>query len=165
MKKIAYTLLIIAAGFSSCKPDVKGELGDPSDKVAGLNGKWEVASFVQQDPNNPIREERDLSEFYVVAGETPTRITFNKEDRTYAVEAGPGKNYFSTGGTWAFDNDQFPTYLYLYNATDTIQTLLGSIVTERNSQLEIELENYCTDAEGVKTTSAIYRFTFNRVNE
>jgi hypothetical protein len=31
--------------------------------------------------------------------------------------------------------------------------------------LNIELENYCTDADGVKTTTAIYRFTFNRVNQ
>lgn len=164
MKKILYSIILAATMLSSCKPDVKGELGDPADKIAGINGQWEVSAFVQQDPNNPIREERDLSEFYVVPGETPTKLTFNKEDRTYAVVPGPGKNYFGTGGTWAFDNEQFPTYLFLYNDTDTIQTLLGSIVTERDNFLNIELENACTDAEGVETVTAVYRFTFSRVN-
>ncbi len=165
MKNHIYSILAITVALSSCKPELEGELGDPSDKVAGLNGNWEVSSFEQQDPNNPIREERDLTEFYVVPGETPTRLNFNRDDKTYTVQAGPGKNYFGTGGTWAFDNDKFPTYLFLYNSTDTIETLLGSVVTERDNLLEIELENSCTDAEGVKTISAIYRFTFNRVNE
>jgi Domain of unknown function (DUF5004) len=165
MKKIIFIAAIASAVLSSCKPEVKGEQGDAFDKVKGLSGKWEIATFMQQDPNNPIREERDLSDFYVVAGETPTRLNFNKDDKTYTVEAGPGKNYFGAGGAWAFDNDEYPTYLYLYNATDTIETLLGSVVRESDQKLDIELENFCTDADGVKTTTSIYKFSFNRVTE
>lgn len=148
----------------ACKPELKGELGVSADKVEGLNGTWEVATFSQQDPNNPIREERDLSEFYVVAGETPTRLSFDKTNRTYTVQAGPGKNFFGDGGSWGFDNDEYPTYLMLYTPTDTIQTLLGSVVRPSDSNLSIQLESDCVDASGNRTVTSIYKFSFNRVN-
>jgi hypothetical protein len=100
MKKIFILTAGIALALWTCKPDTKGELGEPANKLDGMAGSWEIVSFKQQDPNNPIREERDLSEFYLVDGQTPYRLTFNKDSMTYAVAAGPGKNYFGTGGRW-----------------------------------------------------------------
>ena len=166
MKHIPSFILSTAACvlLIACKPDLKGELGTPSDKVEGINGTWEIATFSQQDPNNPIREERDLSEFYVIPGETPTQLTFDKTNRTYTVQAGAGKNFFGDGGSWGFDNDEYPTYLMLYTPTDTIQTLLGSVVRPTDTQLRIQLENACVDAAGIKTVTSIYKFSFNRVN-
>ena len=164
MKKIFILTAGIALALWTCKPDTKGELGEPANKLDGMAGSWEIVSFKQQDPNNPIREERDLSEFYLVDGQTPYRLTFNNDSMTYAVAAGPGKNYFGTGGRWAFDNADYPTYLYLYTATDTLETLLGSVVRPSDSQLNIQLENYCEAADGSRTTTAIYTFTFNRLN-
>jgi hypothetical protein len=164
MKKIFILVTAIAMTVAACKPELKGELGDPANKLEGMAGTWEITSFKQQDPNNPIREERDLSEFYLVDGLTPYHLSFNKDSMTYSVAAGPGKNYFGTGGHWAFDNPNYPTYLYLYTATDTLQTLLGSVVRPSDSQLNIQLENYCEAADGSRTTTAIYTFTFNRLN-
>ena len=165
MKKILIAISGLALLVHSCKPDLKGELGDPSDKIAGMEGTWEISSFKQQDPNNPIKEERDLSDFYLVVGETPYRLTFQKEGRIYTVEPGPGKNFFGNGGTWGFDNEQFPTYLFLYNTTDTLQLLLGSVVRETDNTLGIDLEKNCYDAAtGESTPLAIYKFNFNRVN-
>lgn len=164
MKKILLLAMSISLSLWACKPDTKGELGEESNKIEGITGTWEIVSFKQQDPNNPIREERDLSEFYVVPGETPYRLTFDKATMTYEVAAGPGKNYFGTGGKWAFDNDAYPTYLYLYTPTDTLETLLGSVVRPSDSQLNIQLENYCEASDGSRTTTAIYTFTFNRLN-
>jgi hypothetical protein len=164
MKKI----FILAAGISlllwACKPELKGELGEPANKLEGMSGTWEITSFKQQDPNNPIREERDLSEFYIVDGQTPYRLTFNKDSMSYSVASGPGKNYFGTGGKWAFDNNEYPTYLYLYTPTDTLETLLGAVVRPSDAQLNIQLENYCEAADGSRTTTSIYTFTFNRLN-
>ncbi|MBX7051863.1 MAG: DUF5004 domain-containing protein [Flavobacteriales bacterium] len=165
MKKILFGISFVALMMNSCKPELKGELGDPSDKLAGMQGTWQISSFVQQDPNNPIKEERDLSDFYIIPGETPYQLTFVKEDRTYTVQPGPGKNYFGTGGTWAFDNEQFPTYLYLYNSSDTLELLLGDVVRESDNSLSIELEKNCYDAAtGTSTPLAIYKFNFNRIN-
>ncbi|MFN9959074.1 MAG: hypothetical protein ACK55I_38775, partial [bacterium] len=103
MKKILLLSSVFALALSACKPEIKGELGQPSNKLDGMIGTWEITSFKQQDPNNPIREERDLSEFYVVDGQTPTRIIFKDDSMNYAVEPGPGKNYFGSGGHWGFD--------------------------------------------------------------
>lgn len=166
MKKIFITSTFIGLLLFGCKPEPTGTLGDPADKIAGMNSKWELTSFIQQDPNNPIKEERDLSEFYIVDGQTPYRLQFNKEGNTYTIETGPGRNYFGPGGTWGFDNPQFPSYLYLYSATDTVQTTLGSVIHDYDNTLNIELENYCEDATtGERTTSAIYKFSFNRISQ
>jgi hypothetical protein len=164
MKKTLLLTMGIALSLWACKPDTKGELGEESNKIEGITGTWEIVSFKQQDPNNPIREERDLSEFYIVPGQTPYRLTFDKATMTYGVTAGPGKNYFGTGGRWAFDNNEYPTYLYLYTPTDTLETLLGSVVRPSDNQLNIQLENYCEASDGSRTTTAIYTFTFNRLN-
>jgi hypothetical protein len=166
MKKISIAIVGLAFLLQSCKPDLKGSQGDPSNKLEGMNGVWEMSTFIQQDPNNPIKEERDLSEFYIVDGETPYHLEFSKNDKTYSVTPGPGKNYFGTGGTWAFDNDDFPTYLYLYNPTDTLELTLGSVVRPTDNVLSIELESSCVSlTTGQKTVTSIYRFNFNRVSQ
>ena len=85
MKKIFILTAGIALALWTCKPDTKGELGEPANKLDGMSGTWEIASFKQQDPNNPIREERDLSEFYIVDGETPYRLTFDKAAMTTSI--------------------------------------------------------------------------------
>lgn len=177
MKRIFILSAVIVLALSACKPEIKGELGEPANKLEGMSGTWEIVSFIQQDPNNPIREERDLSEFYVVDGQTPYRLTFNKDSMTYSVAPGPGKNYFGTGGKWRFDNNEFPTFLFLGPATippdnshdgmlntGEKKLLLGGVVRPSDNTLSIQLENYCEAEDGSRTTTAIYTFTFNRLN-
>ena len=50
--KLQYLLLpalALALVVTGCKREITGELGDPIDKRAGFLGKWELASFTQQD--------------------------------------------------------------------------------------------------------------------
>jgi hypothetical protein len=163
-KKIVIATFALATLLYSCKPELKGSLGDPADKIEGMEGNWELSSFIQQDPNNPIKEERDLSEFYVIDGQTPYNLRFTT-GKTYEVITGPGRNYFGTGGTWAFDNDEFPTTLFLYSPADTLELELGNVVRPTDNTLGMELTSYCEDAvTGERTTTAVYKFIFNRVN-
>lgn len=163
-KKIVIASLAIAALLHSCKPELKGSLGEPADKIEGMEGNWELSSFIQQDPNNPIKEERDLSEFYVVDGQTPYTLNFST-DKSYQVIEGPGRNYFGTGGTWAFDNDEFPTMLFLYSPADTLELELGNVVRPSDTKLGMELTSFCEDGvTGERTTTAVYKFIFTRVN-
>ena len=163
-KKIIYSLFITTMVLNACKPDIKGELGAAESKVDGMVGTWEVSSFIQQDPNNPIQEERDLSEFYVIPGETPLQITFAKADSAYSVQPGPGRNYFGVQGKWWLDNPNFPTMLYLIEAGDTIVNALplGNVVRPSDNRLSIELESACSSAGGDRTVTSIYKFTFTR---
>ena len=157
-------MLITAMVLNACKPELTGELGNAESKIDGMVGTWEVISFIQQDPNNPIQEERDLTEFYVVPGETPLRITFSKTDSAYVVQPGPGRNYFGSQGKWWLDNPNFPTYLYLQEANDsTVNELpLGSVVRPTDNRLSIDLESACSSTSGERTITSIYKFTFTR---
>jgi hypothetical protein len=164
MKKTIIVISFIAIAIASCKPEVKGELGEVPSKMEGIRGTWEVSGFKQQDPNNAIREERDLSEFYVVDGLTPYRLKFNTDSMTFSVTPGPGKNFFGAGGSWAFDNNEYPTKMFLYTPADTIEALLGSAVRPSDNKLEIQFESSCTQADGSKLITSVYTLIFNRAN-
>lgn len=154
--------ILIAAVLHSCKPDLKGELGTPSDKVAGMSGVWKVSRFSQVDLNNPIQEERELTEFYVVEGEDVLTIEFNKDDRSYQVTPGAGRNYFGTSGTWAFDNETAPSALILTSESETLELPLGSMVREFDQTFEIEIPRFCDDGAGNIQATVIYKFQFTR---
>jgi hypothetical protein len=160
--KIYALLLLVIVVVSSCKPDLKGELGDPSNKVAGMAGTWKVSQFSQIDLNNPVQEERDLTEFYVVEGQDVLTIEFKEEGRTYTVTPGAGRNFFGTGGTWAFDNDAAPSTLILTGDVETLELPLGAMVREFDNNFSIEIPRFCEDASGNRTNTVIYKFQFTR---
>jgi hypothetical protein len=164
-KKLNIAAVLLAGamvfGLNSCKPETKGELGTAFDKVAGMDGTWKISKFSQVDLNNPIREERDLSDFYIVDGQEALELTFNKEDRTYTVVPGPGINFFGESGTWGFDNDAAPSNLYLYG-TDTLEFNLGAMVREFDNNLVIQLPRFCDDGAGNRLETVIYKFEFAR---
>ncbi|HEY8404975.1 MAG TPA: DUF5004 domain-containing protein [Flavobacteriales bacterium] len=162
MKKIYY--IAIALLIASCKPEIKGELGEPFNKMEAMNGMWELSAFMQRDENNPIKEVRDMSEFYIVPGEVSTRFQFNSDDMTYTVVPGPGRNFFGNSGTWHFDNSEAPSYIILENETDTFEVKLGSSPRSYTSYLTLELPRYCVDNSGNSTPTVTYIFTINRIN-
>lgn len=163
LKAIAI-VLIAAATFSACKEKIEGELGEPFDKVAGLNGTWELTSFIQKDLNNPIKEERDLSEFYIQEGITPLQITFNSDDRSYETAAEVGRNYFGEGGTWGYDDDQYPSSIFLFGESDTLLFDLGRMVRIFDNTLSVELPRGCSLGSASAIETVVYKFEFTRVN-
>ncbi|MEO0404290.1 MAG: DUF5004 domain-containing protein [Bacteroidota bacterium] len=166
MKKFNISILILGLALivSSCKPEVEGELGEPFDKVAGMSGTWEISAFLQKDLNNPIKEERDLSQVYVNGVDQPLRLTFDAATRTYSVDITTGRNFFGTDGTWSFDNDQFPSSLLLDNGVETLEFGLGSVVRPFDNALSIELDKACISSGGDVTETVVYIFNFNRIN-
>lgn len=164
-KKIYNSVLAVLAAtliFVSCKPETKGELGEPFDKVEGLSGTWQVTKFSQIDLNNPIQEERDLSEFFIVPGEDATTISFTKDTRQFTVVPGPGRNYFGLEGTWSFDNDDAPSFLNLISETDSSTFTLGSMVRSFDNTLVLQLKRSCDDGAGNVTDLVIYKFELAR---
>lgn len=161
MKTYSIAVLAIALmlGVSSCKPEPEGELGQPFDKVAGMIGTWELASFTQQDLNNPIQETRDLSYLYQEGASSPFQLLFNT-DGTYAVDISQGKNYFGEGGDWTFDDLDVPSILILDTGSETLNFDLASVVRTFDQSMQIEIRKGCSDVETV-----IYAFSFNRVSQ
>lgn len=152
-------LLSVLAVMAGCKERIEGELGTPFDKVAGMSGDWELAAFTQTDLNNPVQETRDLSHFYTEGATTPLTLTFDAEG-SYAVAVEQGKNYFGEGGTWSFDDINYPTYLVLDTGSDTLEFNLGAVVRPFDQQMSIEIRKGCQSTETV-----IYSFDFNRKSE
>jgi len=153
-------LLFAIALIGGCKPEIKGELGEPTDKVKGLDGTWELDQFIQQDPNNPVLEERDMSEFYIVEGITPLRLIMNLSDRTYTVEQSIGKNFFGTSGTWELDDNFAPSNITLFGDEDTLTVDLGAMVLPTSSNLNLQYVRACADG----FRNVIYKFNFKRVD-
>ena len=47
--------LLLILGLVGCKQEITVELGEPIDKRSGFLGIWELATFTQQDLNNPLK--------------------------------------------------------------------------------------------------------------
>jgi hypothetical protein len=154
-------LLLSASIIGGCREKIEGDLGGPYDKVKGMEGTWELTRFSQIDLNNPVLEERDLSEFFLVEGVTPLRLTFNGSDNSYSVQITEGKNYFGDGGTWSFDDPQYPSYLLLNDGLKEIEFELGRVVREFDTTLELDLRRGC-GSDGTLTETVIYHFEFLR---
>jgi hypothetical protein len=164
MKTLKYSLTcLIACGmiFTGCKKKIEGELGTPTDKVRGLDGSWELIEFIQVDLNNPVKEERDLTEFYLQEGVEPFTINFTAEDQSYDVDIETGRNYFGESGTWSYDDNTYPSFIYLDSGMESIEMQLGSMVDQYDNTLNIELKRDCIEGEDI-TETVIYRFTFTR---
>jgi len=153
---MAIALFALAAAVG-CKPEISGELGEPFDKVEGMTGTWVLTSFTQQDLNSPVKEVRDLSHFYIDGITTPLQLTFDGNG-TYDVALELGKNYFGQGGTWSFDDPDYPSYLELYSS-DTLVYNLGGMIRPFDNELNIEFRRDCSG-----TTTVVYTFSFNRQN-
>ncbi|MFN8862810.1 MAG: DUF5004 domain-containing protein [Flavobacteriales bacterium] len=153
----AASAAILMAG---CKPDMKGELGEITDKVKGLNGTWELEQFIQQDPNNPILEERDLSQFYVREGVEPMRMEISTADRSFTVTQTIGKRFFGNSGTWELDDNIAPSYLTLYGDVDTLRVDLARMVLPASPTMGLVYVRECSDG----FRNAIYKFNFKRID-
>lgn len=153
---LAFSLALLAG----CKPEPTGELGTPSDKVAGMGGTWQLTSFRQQDPNNPILEERDMSQFYIVEGVTPMQLTLDVATRTYTVAITQGKNFFGDSGTWELDDEVAPSNITLMNANDTITMNLGNMVMPSTNTFGLEYHRVCSSDQ---FKNVIYKFNFTRL--
>ena len=150
-----------AALICSCKPEIKGELGETSNKEVGMSGTWELSQFTVQDPNSPILEERDLSGWYIMDGVQPMRITLDASTHDYSVEIIQGKNFLGDSGKWHLDDIYAPSTLFLETTTDTIEVSMGAMVNENSSNMKLNIDRTC-NSTGFK--NVIYKFNFNRVN-
>jgi len=157
--KIFFMIALVAGLFVGCKPETIGELGEPSDKLEGMGGTWELTSFIQQDPNNPILEERNLSEYYLVPGVEPMRIILDVPTQTYTVTVTEGKNFFGTSGTWSLDDNLAPSTITLVNSSDTLELFLGNMVLPTSNNMGLQYHRVCSD--GFK--NVIYKFNFQRI--
>lgn len=141
----------------SCEKKVY-EIGEPVSKLEGINGSWSITGVTQIDEASPLKDEMDLSQYFIVPGEVALILSFNSADLTYEVIPGTGKNPFGDGGDWRFDDPAYPSTVNLYsNAGDTISMGLGQTIRPTDETLFLNQQKSC---EGSPVTT--YQYIFDR---
>lgn len=144
-----------------CAKEETPVLDPPFDKVEGLDGTWEVSSAAIIDEQSVLKDEIDLSDFYTSDPSNLMSLIFKSADFTYSVVEGEGINYFGNGGTWEYDDPNFPAYIYLYtqvdSVADTIVMQMGTTVNEFINNVDLKFPRECNG-----TVVSAYRFGFQR---
>jgi hypothetical protein len=153
-------LATIGMVFNGCVEERK-EIGEPFDKVEGISGTWIVSDAAVIDEQSVLKDEIDITDFYTSDPGNVMELIFDGVTMTYQVTPGEGINFFGTGGTWEYDDPNFPEFLYLYTQVemedDTIVLQMGTTVNEFSSSMDIKYPRYC----GENNVSS-YRYTFLR---
>lgn len=147
----------------ACKDPIKGELGQPLNKIDGIHGAWELVGIIQTDEKAPNKRQLDLSDYY-----DAFVLNFDKNDFSFYLDSTlmtSGNNFFGTSGTWSFYNSQFSEYDLIYPdgiriispLSDTIDFNLVNPIREYDATLNLKLYREC---EGEQTLS--YQFIFDR---
>ena len=167
MKKSKYILLSsIFLGlllFGNCTKKTY-TLDDPVSKIEGLNGSWTLYSVVQVDEISLSKDERDISSFYIGDGTVEVlEVTFKSSDKTFEIVLGDiGRNYLPTSGTWSFDDNNFPQFIYLEEDNGTVTTLkLQGPTRPQDQKLKFSFQRSCTIL-GEEKEYVGYRYEFNR---
>ena len=160
--------LLLSMGWTGCKPELQGELGEPFPKFEGMIGVWQLGSLSQQDLQSPLKEVRDVSSLYIDGIVTPLLLSLN-EDQSYQVAIEKGRNYFGNMGTWSLDDPDYPTQLILNTQdesgmpSDTLAYDLGAVVRPHDNLLDIVYTRRCSSLPLGKEDYVEYTFSFNRL--
>ena len=155
-------LILTAVAVSNCKKTYT--LDPPASKIDGINGSWILYSVVQVDQTDLAKAERNISEFYLGDGSSAVmEITFNSSDFTFEVQLGDiGRNFLPSSGTWEFDDDNFPQFIYLTDDEGNVTELeMQGPTRPQDQQLKYSFNRSCT-IEDELIQYVGYRYEFNR---
>lgn len=164
LNKSALLLLCLGLCLSACQPDDIPPIGEPLSQVRGINGKWRLTNVVQVDELKTGSGNRlDVSD--VLLGAQPAVIEFNSNDFKFEVTPGSSKIYFPISGTWAFDDNDFPTVINLtvHNAAYPLQMFSPVREFVDNTMRVKYIRPFCpgVSVDG-KTGAVSYIYTFER---
>lgn len=151
MKNLTLYLALVIVTFSACKDDPK--LYPESSKLEGINATWILTKVSQIDPSN---KEDLLDVSFVFTEANPVEMTINSTDFTYQFKNG-NPLYMGNAGTWAFDDNNYPTLITINHDAKTEEIKLLHTIRSIDPILAIELNRYCDG--GTKTTTYQYEFT------
>jgi len=167
MKKSRYLILVcLTLGvvfLSQCKKQTY-TLDPPPSKIEGLNGDWSLFSVIQVDEISLSKGERNISEFYIGPDSTDLmQVTFNSSNFTFTITPGAiGRNYLPSSGSWSFDNNDYPQFIYLTDDMGITTTLkLQGPTRPQDTVLKFSFQRSCV-IDGEETEYVGYRYEFNR---
>jgi hypothetical protein len=141
--------------FAACKPE-EIILDPPPSKLEGINGTFTLVEALQVDPF-VIGGDNDLDVTQVFTTDGVPTLSFNSTNFTYTFNPGGGPDYLGGTGTWAFDNNDYPTLIAMNNGSAQLDLKLLHTIRPQDEHLEVQYERACGG-----TTSVIYQFKFAR---
>ena len=151
MKDLIISLILVITAFSGCKEDPK--LHPESSKLEGINATWVLTKVSQIDPGN---KDEVLDVSFVFTEGDPVEMTINSAYFTYQFKNG-NPLYMGNAGTWAFDDNNYPTLITINHDSKTEEVKLLRTIRTVDQILSFELNRYCDG--GTKTTTYQYEFT------
>lgn len=145
MKKITRSLLpllvcLVVLATTGCSEKKDLVLGEPFSKLEGINGAWRLAQVEQVGLKEGSKQWGfDLSSALV--GADPAQITFNSSDFSFAYVANGSRDLLKiSGGTWNFDDNDYPTLVSLNDAGGQALNLkLLAAIRVIDNQLKLQL--------------------------
>lgn len=159
-KSIFFSLLLSAALFQSCKPELK-EIGPEFAAGEGIYGSWIVSDLSQVDLTVPLPESQNIFSYFSSNESNKMIIRFDRENNAYSIiQPGMMPRILGTSGTWAYNEMPYPTAINFYTSKgDTLSANLGNMPRETDNQFKFKLNR--TDSCG--TNYLRYDYTFSRV--
>lgn len=164
LRKLGFLFLVILV-IGGCREIRDAELGEPFSKVEGLVATpWELTAISIVDGADPARSTRDFGEFYLNGDSVLTLEFF--EDRTYIAQQGEGLPIIPDGGTWSFDDINYPTKIILNEGADQLELQLEGPTRKIDTQLLVRYDKYsCVLEEDEPEVPVLsYEMDFQRVN-
>ena len=133
-------VLAVLVGLTGCKKEEY--ILDPApSKLEGINGTFSLARVMQVDHLTfDVNNSLDVSTVFV--GSTPARISFDSDAGTFTYQTGSSIDFIGAAGTWAFDNNDYPTKISMDNGTDTYEVSLIRTIRPQDN-LEFQLDRMC----------------------
>ncbi len=155
--KRSYIFLALLLGMLTSMTGCKEEyVLDPApSKLEGINGTFTLTEVMQIDPNT-FGDLTSLDVTSVFVGTTPAKITFNSDAGTFTYDTGTSIDFIGASGTWAFDNDEYPTKISMDASGVTYDLALVNTIRPADN-LAFQLDRSC----GGAVTSS-YQYTFAR---
>lgn len=142
-----------------CKKD-RPTLDPPGSKLEGINSEWSLFEVEVVDVASLQEARIEVTDAF--ANGDPMKITFNSGDFTYQVYQGNSPAYFGDGGSWAFDDNEYPTKITLTtNGGETIDLPLVRTIRPVDTYLNFAFRRVCDNEEKPYIG---YEFKFVRSN-
>lgn len=157
-KTILYSLYIGAVMIfvTACRPEIPTELAPPGSKLDGINADWVMVAAQIVDENTLNGDSISITPYY--ADGLAPEIEFNSTTFEYNVTPNGKRNFFGTGGTWSFDDNEFPTMIMLTsNEGEPIELMLTATIRPQDQRLKVNYARECG-----ATAYATYYFEYVR---
>lgn len=156
--KATYLLLMLLAGLvfmTSCKPE-ELTLDPAGSKLDGINDTFTLTSVIQVDQiTSEFENTLDVSSAFI--GTAPASITYNSADFTWSYTPGDSPDYLGSGGSWSFDDNDYPTMISMVQGANNFDLTLLRTIRPQDQTLEFQLDKSCSGTPNVS-----YQYTFTR---